>query len=73
MTDGQKRLSEQMIDYWTTFARTGNPNQLGQPYWAPASRSAVTGLSFAPAEQGGIKKVDLQGEHHCDFWAALSR
>ena len=73
MTDGQKRLSEQMIDYWTAFARTGNPNGPGRPEWTPTSKNAITGLSLAPAEQGGIKKVDLQADHHCDFWAALSR
>ncbi|QNE17829.1 carboxylesterase family protein [Kribbella qitaiheensis] len=72
MTDGQQRLSEQMLDYWTAFARTGNPNGPDRPQWAPASKHAITGLSLAPAEQGGIKKVALQTEHHCDFWAGLS-
>jgi para-nitrobenzyl esterase len=71
MTDGQKKLSEQMIDYWTAFARTGNPNGPGRPHWAPASKKAITGLSLAPSEQGGIKKVDLQAEHHTDFWVRL--
>ncbi|TDU82212.1 para-nitrobenzyl esterase [Kribbella voronezhensis] len=72
MTDGQQRLSEQMIDYWTAFARTGNPNGPDRPHWAPAGKHAVTGLSLAPAEQGGIKKVDLSAEHHCTFWAGLA-
>ncbi|GAA0924804.1 carboxylesterase family protein [Kribbella koreensis] len=71
MTDAQKRLSEQMIDYWTAFARTGNPNGPDRPYWAPAGKKAVTGLSLAPTDQGGIKKVDLRAEHYCGFWAGL--
>jgi para-nitrobenzyl esterase len=60
-----------MLDYWTAFARTGNPNGPDRPHWAPASKNAITGLSLAPTEQGGIKKVNLQTEHHCDFWAGL--
>jgi para-nitrobenzyl esterase len=28
-----KELSEKMIDAWTSFARTGNPNHEGIPEW----------------------------------------
>ena len=30
-----KRLSEAMIDYWTSFARDGRPRSAGNPHWAP--------------------------------------
>lgn len=28
-----RKLSEQMMDYWTNFAKTGNPNGSGAPEW----------------------------------------
>ncbi len=28
-----RKLSQQMMSYWTNFARTGNPNGEGLPYW----------------------------------------
>jgi para-nitrobenzyl esterase len=36
---GDKALSETMMDYWTAFAATGNPNGPGRPDW-PAYDSA---------------------------------
>ena len=72
ISETQQRLSEQMIDYWTAFARTGNPNGPDRPYWAPASNGDIHGLSLAPADQGGIKLVNLSTDHHCHFWAGLS-
>lgn len=72
LTETQKRLSEQMVDYWTAFARTGDPNGPGRPHWAPAGRNDIRGLSLAPTDQGGIKPVNLSTEHHCAFWSKLS-
>jgi len=66
----QQRLSDEMIDYWTAFARGGDPNGPGRPHWAPV-RGEVSGLSLAPSGQGGIQRVDLAAEHHCGFWSTL--
>lgn len=71
LTATQKRLSEQMIDYWTAFARTGDPNGPGRPHWAPAGKGDISGLSLAPTDQGSIQRVNLSAEHHCGFWAGL--
>lgn len=33
MTEGDRALSEQMVDYWTNFMKTGNPNDGDLPRW----------------------------------------
>ena len=35
--DADHKLSEQMIDYWTHFAKKGDPNVEGLPVWKPYS------------------------------------
>ena len=35
MTDGDAALSGQMLDYWTNFMKTGDPNGGGLPRWEP--------------------------------------
>ncbi|WP_405068262.1 carboxylesterase family protein [Kribbella sp. NBC_01510] len=72
MPQTQQRLSNQMIDYWTAFARTGNPNGPDRPHWSPTSSQTINGLSLAPTDQGGIQPVNLSTEHHCALWAELS-
>jgi para-nitrobenzyl esterase len=36
----QEHLSDQMVAYWSTFARTGNPNNPAAPHWQPYSAKA---------------------------------
>jgi para-nitrobenzyl esterase len=71
LTDAQKQLSEQMLDYWTAFARSGNPNGPGRPQWKPVHGSTISGVSLAPSDQGGIEHLSLSSEHHCDFWSGM--
>lgn len=71
MSAAQQTLSNQMIDYWTAFARTGNPNGPDRPHWSPTDVREVKGLSLAPTDQTGIQQVNLSAEHQCGFWSHL--
>ncbi len=54
-------MSEQMMTYWTNFARTGDPNGGGQPHWpayTPASGSKVLYLN----QPSHAEKDDLRDQ-----------
>ncbi|WP_431933516.1 carboxylesterase/lipase family protein [Nonomuraea jabiensis] len=71
LTPEQWRLAEQMIGYWTSFARTGKPQAADAPTWRAFTPSGRTVLSLKPAGQGGIGPADVSGEHRCAFWRGL--
>ncbi|AHH97990.1 hypothetical protein KALB_4628 [Kutzneria albida DSM 43870] len=64
---GQQRLSQDMIAYWTNFARGGDPNGPGLTDWP-----GTTGLRLAPEGAGGVHAEDIAAEHHCALWAGVS-
>jgi para-nitrobenzyl esterase len=64
LTASQRKLSDQMIGYWTRFARTGNPNGPGTPSWPRFAADRVRSL-------GGNAGADLAQEHRCGFWRSL--
>lgn len=39
MTEADYELSRRMVDYWTNFAKTGNPNGESVPQWDPCVKS----------------------------------
>ncbi len=51
-TGGDYELSNRMCDYWTNFAKTGNPNGAGLPEWTPYTASSP--LAMALNENGGM-------------------
>ncbi|WP_433331617.1 carboxylesterase/lipase family protein [Spirillospora sp. CA-294931] len=63
----QRRLSHRMIGYWTSFARTGDPNSGGAPAWKPWP--SVQALASGPH---GIKPTDFAKAHKYEFWKRLS-
>ena len=38
-----------MGDYWTNFAKTGDPNGGGAPHWAPVTKTASPYMHFDAA------------------------
>ena len=67
-TPEQQAMAATMIDYWTTFARTGDPNGSGNPHWAPATTTSTEQLQLVP---GAIEPADVAAEHQCAFWDSL--
>jgi len=53
-TLAERRMSESMMSYWTSFARTGNPVAKGQPAWKPYGPDAHY-MAFAQEPTPGTK------------------
>ncbi|MFB4296719.1 carboxylesterase/lipase family protein [Actinomadura sp. NTSP31] len=66
----QRQLSDAMVDYWTSFARTAHPTAANAPHW-PRFRSPSDVLSFAPGPNG-IHPTDTAVQSNCAFWKSLS-
>jgi para-nitrobenzyl esterase len=69
---GQLKLADQMIDYWTAFARTGDPNADGGPRWSRFTKSSETVLSLKPGKNG-IGPADYSADHRCGLWDSISK
>ncbi len=72
LSPAQRRLSDQMISYWTRFAHTGDPNGPTTPRWPTFRPTSEHTQSLAPGPHG-IKPVNLDRTHRCDFWQSLDR
>ncbi|WP_433252651.1 carboxylesterase/lipase family protein [Actinomadura nitritigenes] len=62
----QQRLSDKMITYWTTFAKTGDPNTPNTPPWP-------TFTTFSPqvqrlSRQGTTPFTTFATDHKCRLW-----
>ncbi|MEU3513955.1 carboxylesterase family protein [Streptomyces sp. NPDC006654] len=64
LTAAQHRLADTMIDYWTRFARTADPNGPSSPHWPQG-----TSLSLSPDHVTPDRTTGLR--HHCAFWDTL--
>lgn len=64
LTAPQHRLADTMIDYWTRFARTADPNGPSSPHWPRQTVPSLAPDHIAPTHTTGSR-------HHCGFWNAL--
>jgi para-nitrobenzyl esterase len=65
----QERLSDEMVSYWTAFARNGAPGRAGLPSWPvySAERDNVQVLDLS-----GSKTIDGYGkEYDCAMWDGI--
>jgi para-nitrobenzyl esterase len=65
LSAASQTLSNAMVQYWTNFIKTGNPNGSGLPNW-PSYSGPITAMQLVPGAVGTGK--DTSAEHHCSFW-----
>lgn len=68
LTPGSQRLAKQIIEYFSNFARTGNPNSASSPKWPMyAGKQTASVMLLKP---GSIINIDSDSMHQCTaFWA----
>jgi para-nitrobenzyl esterase len=68
LTASQRKLSDQMMRYWATFARTGDPSYRGAPTWPTYGEQQRVMQLRSGANSAVIRTFDQA--HHCGFWLA---
>jgi len=69
-TPPQVALSDQMIDYWSSFVRDGRPSADGAPEWPQLTGDEHDSrMSLRP--DGSRLVTDYDQVHQCAFWGSL--
>lgn len=69
--DPDLKITAQIQEYWTNFAKTGNPNSGGLPYWP---KYDLTKRQYLELSSGGpVTKSDLRGSACALFRERLQR
>ncbi|MGA7301999.1 MAG: carboxylesterase family protein [Candidatus Sulfotelmatobacter sp.] len=67
LSSQQMELSDAMVSYWTQFAKTGDPNSPGEPFWSPYSASTDQFQSLIPPMP--VVESNFDSSHRCSvFW-----
>jgi para-nitrobenzyl esterase len=70
----QEHLSKQLVAAWTNFARTGNPNGVGERLWpqyAPANELWFI-ENLTPPGLTTLTDSQYAAKRHCAFWDSLA-
>ncbi len=68
----QRRLSDQMIAYWSQFVKTGAPDVVGEPAWPQLGTDPSTAERMS-LQTGKLSiTTDFSARHQCPFWASLA-
>ena len=75
LSQAQQVLADQLKDFWTTFARTGNPNggagnRRNYP-WPRYNLNNPLYLSENTPESVAFSEAQFSREHKCDFWDSV--
>lgn len=60
----QQRLADTMVDYWTTFAHSGDPNGANTPSWPRFNGDGPV----QRLDENGVRPAPYHAEHQCGFW-----
>jgi para-nitrobenzyl esterase len=69
LTAAQQSLSNQMISYWTMFARTGDPNAPGTPAWPALTAGSAQVQQLTSQGTAPFPASAFAAGHHCQVWA----
>ncbi|AZG46546.1 carboxylesterase/lipase family protein [Gordonia insulae] len=61
----QREIADQMIDYWSSFARDETPHADGAPDMVQATENSHDVLRLGTSS---TEVVDVAADHHCGFW-----
>jgi para-nitrobenzyl esterase len=69
LSQPEQELSDQIMAYWTSFARQGKPTAVSHQHWPRYQPMSSRMLNLTP---GGVAPyTGFASDHHCDFWEPL--
>ncbi len=71
LNPAQEVLSDQMIDYWSSFVKTGRPQAANQPEWPQLGADPTDGKVLSLQPDGSRVITDFDQKHQCAFWASV--
>jgi para-nitrobenzyl esterase len=67
----QEKLSDMMVSYWATFAKSGTPNSQATPNWPQLAAQDEKYQSLKLPEPVALPVSLFSAAHKCDFWDSL--
>lgn len=80
LDEAQEHLSDQLVAWWTNFARTGNPNagSAAKPYWQKYTSTdddvfVITQKSSHMATDYGAQTYPHNMKNDCTLWDRINQ
>lgn len=65
----QRQLSDQMVEYWSQFVKSGAPDVTAESQWPQLGADASTGPRLSLQTGKLTITTDFAARHQCPFWA----